>query len=82
MVEDEWTKKDHKRHYGPYPGGKPSKFSHFASHTKHAPGDRFVKKDIKKRKEQIADKYGWQCPHCHRWFSHDQRRNHACPASV
>jgi hypothetical protein len=82
MVENEQTKKDHKRHYGPYPGGKPEGFNHLkvknVTHTKHAPGDRFVKRDTKKLKETVQEKYSYHCPKCHKWLSREQRNHHGC----
>jgi hypothetical protein len=91
QMSDEWTKKDHKRHYGPYPGGKPENFNNLPrpgprltnlkhltqqKRTKHAPGDRFVKRDTRKLKEAVVEKYHKRCPVCHKWFSDQQYRGH------
>lgn len=79
ILNDEWTKRDH-NHYGPYPGGKPENFKHTkAKPTKHAPGDRYVKRDTRALKQAVQEKYNYRCARCHKWFSKQQRNNHGCP---
>jgi len=40
-----------------------------------------VKRETKKLKEAIVEKYNWQCPWCHKWLSREQRRGHGCVSS-
>lgn len=49
--------------------------------TKNHPIARSVKKDTRKRKEEVQEKYCYHCPHCHKWLSKEQRTNHGCVPS-
>lgn len=50
--------------------------------TKNHPVGRSIKKDTRKLKEAVQEKYSYQCPHCHKWLSREQRRGHPCDSGM
>lgn len=49
------------------------------SHVKYPA--HYVKRDTRKAKEAVVEKYSYQCPRCHKWLSREQRNGHGCVSS-